>query len=289
MEIIEKLLSDCSSTAGYFFKYISANDAGKTGAHQAGFYIPRNVWPLFFDKPGKKGENKDIWINIKWPDGTSTQSRFIWYGRGTRAEYRLTNGFSFLTNDNVGDILVLSKQDKENFNGYLLSEEDDIDSFFDALNLSPNNAYQLLKPEYVLETKLEQLFESWMQSLTVDFPESKIISGKSRDFLGAIENTSNIKIDDLLLKWIDTEFSLFRYIENNRYKNFIEKPFSSVEELIKIANTILNRRKSRAGHSLENHLSHIFDTRRIPYSSQAVTEQNKNLILFFLILNCIKK
>jgi len=93
--------------------------------------------------------------------------------------------------------------------------------------------------------------------------------------LGAIENTSNIKIDDLLLKWIDTEFSLFRYIENNRYKNFIEKPFSSVEELIKIANTILNRRKSRAGHSLENHLSHIFDTRRIPYSSQAVTEQNK--------------
>ena len=31
-----------------FCKFISANDVGATGAHQAGFYIPKNCWPLMF-------------------------------------------------------------------------------------------------------------------------------------------------------------------------------------------------------------------------------------------------
>ena len=38
---------------------------------------------------------------------------------------------------------------------------------------------------------------------------------------------------------------------------------------------VLNRRKSRAGKSLEHHLSAIFDGNNIKYSSQAVTEGNK--------------
>ena len=38
---------------------------------------------------------------------------------------------------------------------------------------------------------------------------------------------------------------------------------------------VLNRRKSRAGKSLEHHLAAIFDGNRIQYSAQAVTEGNK--------------
>lgn len=45
-----------------FCKFISANDVGVTGAHQAGFYIPKNCWPLMFDAPGIKGTNKDRFI-----------------------------------------------------------------------------------------------------------------------------------------------------------------------------------------------------------------------------------
>ncbi len=275
MENIEKLIFDCSNSSGYFFKYISANDTGTTGAHQAGFYMPRDVWPLFFNEAGKKGENKDSWINIHWEHGIETQSRFIWYGKGTRAEYRLTNGFTFLTDDNVGDVLVLSKQDKENFNGYLLSDEESIDNFFASLNISPNDTCKLLKHEYFTEGALEEIFKKWILSLTVGFPESRIISNKSREFFSATNEIKNIKVDDLLLKWIDTEYSLFRCIESDRYKEYISTPFKSVEDLVKVANTILNRRKSRAGHSLENHLSCIFDSNNIPYSSQPVTEQNK--------------
>jgi type II restriction enzyme len=42
-----------------------------------------------------------------------------------------------------------------------------------------------------------------------------------------------------------------------------------------MANTVLNRRKSRAGKSLEHHLSAIFDGNGLIYKSQAVTEGNK--------------
>ena len=42
-----------------------------------------------------------------------------------------------------------------------------------------------------------------------------------------------------------------------------------------MANIVLNRRKSRAGKSLENHLAAIFDGNRLEYSAQAVTEGNK--------------
>jgi len=41
------------------------------------------------------------------------------------------------------------------------------------------------------------------------------------------------------------------------------------------ANTILNRRKSRAGKSLEHHLSEVFRTFELNFASQATTEDNK--------------
>ena len=41
------------------------------------------------------------------------------------------------------------------------------------------------------------------------------------------------------------------------------------------ANSILNRRKSRAGKSLEHHLSTIFSANKLIFEEQAITENNK--------------
>lgn len=74
---------------------------------------------------------------------------------------------------------------------------------------------------------------------------------------------------------MNAEFQLFKTIENDRYKDRIKTPFSSVGELVETANTILNRRKSRAGKSLENHLGEIFNQFKITYECQVVTEDRK--------------
>lgn len=47
-----------------FCKFTAANDAGSTGAHQAGYYMPKSAWSLMFDarskrrKQGSYSENK---------------------------------------------------------------------------------------------------------------------------------------------------------------------------------------------------------------------------------------
>lgn len=64
-------------------------------------------------------------------------------------------------------------------------------------------------------------------------------------------------------------------MEYERYGEIITRGFNSVDELVRVANIVLNRRKSRAGKSLEHHLSAIFDGNELKYSAQAVTEGNK--------------
>ena len=67
-----------------------------------------------------------------------------------------------------------------------------------------------------------------------------------------------INPDREILGWLNAEFQLFKALESNRYSKRIQIPFSTVEELVETANTILNRRKSRAGKSLEHHLEEVF-------------------------------
>ena len=55
----------------------------------------------------------------------------------------------------------------------------------------------------------------------------------------------------------------------------IKAGFQTVDDFIVLANQILNRRKSRAGKSLENHLSAIFDENHIQYATQVITEGKK--------------
>lgn len=81
--------------------------------------------------------------------------------------------------------------------------------------------------------------------------------------------------DKQLLKWIDTEYALFREFEEKVYAPIYSTPFPNCQELIKFSNTILNRRKSRAGKSLEHHLATIFTAAKLEYEEQAVTEDNK--------------
>lgn len=64
-------------------------------------------------------------------------------------------------------------------------------------------------------------------------------------------------------------------MENDRYAELIKNPFPSVEELVISANTILNRRKSRAGKSLEHHLEEIFRISELIFQTQVTTENNK--------------
>ena len=67
-EILNSAISKAQNAKHAFCRFITANDTGKNGSHQAGFYIPKCAAPLLFDTPGKKGENKDKLVKVKWQD-----------------------------------------------------------------------------------------------------------------------------------------------------------------------------------------------------------------------------
>ena len=81
--------------------------------------------------------------------------------------------------------------------------------------------------------------------------------------------------DKALLDWTEEEYRLFRALEHSRYGGIVSGGFTSVDDFIVLANQVLNRRKSRAGKSLEHHLAAIFDVNKIRYTPQGVTEGNK--------------
>lgn len=282
--ILQNAVQSAQKAEIAFSKFITANDTGYTGGHQAGFHIHKHAWSLFFDKPGEKGSNTDRWVVIRWQNDFTTNSRFIYYGTKTRNEYRLTNfgrGFPYLSEDNIGDLLIICKVNPEFYDAFVLQKDDEIEDFFAALNLSVNDTNKIIPKQFQIppEDKMFNCFLTYLKTLKIDFPSTYDLSGNARrcyNIAFDIGLTSILKDpDEKLLNWLDAEFQLFKTIENDRYSERIKTPFSSVEELVEIANTILNRRKSRAGKSLELHLSEIFYQFKLSFESQVITEDNK--------------
>ncbi|GGK07444.1 hypothetical protein GCM10007084_33210 [Parabacteroides faecis] len=124
-----------------FLKLITANDVGATGAHQAGFHLPKNSWKLFFDSPGIKGYNKDKYVIINWGNGLNTQSRAIYYGKGTRNEYRLTRfgqNFPFLKENNIDDVLGIIRNFDDTYEGFIIYKES-VQDFFKESGFTKDN------------------------------------------------------------------------------------------------------------------------------------------------------
>lgn len=274
----------CSVNAGLlaYCKFLSANDTGNTGAHQAGIYIAKSAISILFNEPGNKGQNLDRLVSIIWQDDFTTKSRFIYYGRETRDEYRITRfgqEFPYLKPNHTGDLFVLIKMNEDEYKGYVLETEEDINNFLEAFNIGPTDTGTLIQKETLrAETKLDMKFAEYISSLCVDFPISSDMSATARQLFNMVNNhEENITLNpDLeLISWVDAEFRLFRRLELERYGHLILQGFSSMEQFVEVANTVLNRRKSRAGKSLENHLSAIFDGNELKYSAQPVTEGNK--------------
>lgn len=282
-EILNSAICKVQNAKHAFCRFITANDTGKNGSHQAGFYIPKCAAPLLFDVPGEKGENKDKLVKVKWQDDFVTESRFIYYGQGTRNEYRITRfgkSFPFFEEDNVGDLLIIAQQSEDYYHGFILQTDQDIDDFFAYFNLSSEMTNQLIDvkqadtPEKQLETGIQELV-----TLYTNFPETKQMAKFARDIYNKVHKITDTEVcknpDLQLLKWIDTEYSLFRAFEEKVYAPIYSVSFPNCQELVKFSNVILNRRKYRAGKSLEHHLATIFTAARLEFEEQAVTEDNK--------------
>ena len=282
MSIAARTIQTAMSGQLTFTKFLAANDTGLTGGHQAGIYVSKPSVPILFDEPGVKGQNKEKWVKVNWQDNFETDSRFIYYGQGTRNEYRITNfgrGFPFLRPEYTGALFVFSKMSEDDYKGYVLNSEDEIDEFLSAFGLTPAETNRLIDLNRTDASLREQAaINQFINGLTVDFPTSEVMSSAARMISYATNINRSVTVadsDKAILQWTDQEYKLFRALEHARYGQIVANGFSTVDDFVALANQVLNRRKSRAGKSLEHHLAAVFDENRIQYSAQAITEGNK--------------
>ena len=281
--LTERAISSAIKGKRTFVKYISANDTGLTRSHQVGYYIGKKAVPILFDTPGIKGTNKERAIRISWQDGSVSDSMAKYYGTGTRNEYRVTRfgkGFEFLRHEYTGSMLVLVQHTEDEYEGYVLSSDEDMEEFRAAFDLSPTDSSILIdaergKPEKKLDAEMSRL----ISGLMVDFPDTEEMSEYARrltDFTGLCRPSDPVNIPDrVLLLWTDVEYRLFRAIENERYGPVVRAGFESMDRFVEMANTVLNKRKSRAGKGFEHHLSALFERNGLRFSGQCVTEGNR--------------
>ena len=145
-EILSLAIQSVTQSEGAFCRFLSANDTHATGGHQYGFLLPIAAYPIIFNQDKVKGENKDKTVKIRWQNDLETESRLTYYGKA-KNELRITrfgNDFPFFAEEHVGDLLIIAKQTDDDYEGYVLSTEEDIDTFMLHFNLSGDRPSQII-------------------------------------------------------------------------------------------------------------------------------------------------
>ncbi len=280
-ELVTKAVESVLSGKKAYCKFLSANDSGETGGHQSGILISKTAKDMLYTEQELK-ENHILKKTgkIRWQDDFSTNCTFTWYE--SKNELRITGfgrGFELLRPEYTGALFVLIKESDESYLGYLFNTDDDIQDFLDAFGITPAETNRPIELDRINPELVEkQAIETFISGLKVEFPSSQEMSSAARLIQYQVYLNKHLiqsDPDTMLLKWTEEEYRLFRAIEHARYGETVAKGFASVDDFIALANQVLNRRKSRAGKSLEHHLAAIFDENKIVYTAQAVTEGNK--------------
>jgi hypothetical protein len=272
---VEAAISDALLAGGALCKFISRNDLGLTGSHQYGFYLPKAAWRMFSSQSPVKGTNHKSLVRVDWPEGITTESAVTWYGNGTRSEYRLTRfgpNFEWLREEYVGALLVIVPFSLQLFHAYVLNSEEEIELFQASLGIETLGDWAVYTagPAKV-ETEdecLRRTFEERIQEVKA-FPTGAWMADSARQGVTNCQKSPSKSPDSTLLKWLAAEYHLFRLIERKLCLSEIAGPFNEIDDFISKAATIMNRRKSRAGHSLENHVGHLLKLEGIVFDGQA--------------------
>lgn len=281
--VCERAIDSAFESGNALLKFLSANDAGITGTHQEGFYLPIGAWRMYTPHAPTKGVNAEEEVEILWHDGSVTKSRIKWYGKGNktaksrpRHEYRLTRfgkDFPFHNADVVGDLWILVPKDYWHFQAFLLDRDEDIELLLAALGVGPFERWGVYEQGAgKVETEsdcLERNFQQFVSPLT-GFPSGSAFSNAARAFVEqCVKFSKGDIVDTAFVRWVEVEYQLFQRAERQICQREIARTFKDVDDFLKTARSIGNRRMSRGGRSLENHVDYVLTEANIPHDMRA--------------------
>jgi hypothetical protein len=128
------------------------------------------------------------------------------------------------------------------------------------------------------------MLDGLLEKFGIKFPGTREFSQLARESLADVSPTDDP--DSVLMAWLEREELLFRRLERHVVADRLKAGFLSgdnpdVDGFLSFSLSVQNRRKSRAGQSLENHLEALFTARRITFQRGVETEnRNKPDFLF---------
>ncbi|MBW4985873.1 type II restriction endonuclease [Mameliella sp. CS4] len=267
----------------WYVKRLSANDTGQTGGHQAGVYAPKplvfELFPTMDQQPPRENLDAFFTLHVDSHDVRS-EVRAIWYNNkywkvprpaNPRDEARITRfaGTPLQDPENTGALAVFSfvrepAGNTTTAHAWVCESAIEEDLIEERTGPVEPGMYLVWEPgqmrrsdrfperEYRASCHLEpdELPEAWRTA----YPTGLDIISKAVE----MRSDASLTPDKRLLRRRECEYELFLSIEKAIELPAIRAGFTTVEEFIARAQTVLQRRKSRSGRSLELHARAIF-------------------------------
>lgn len=260
----------------WYVKRLSGNDTLANGSHQAGFYLPKPVFfRLFPSLENQVQDNADKRFQMEidsHPD--AREVRVVWYNNrlrgGTRDEVRVTNlggaASPLLDPESTGALVVFAFREPEAGDTDLCKvwvcrdgvEEDIVERETGPVEpgrwaIWPPSGGLLKYFAAALKSDCRlaesELPPEWLKK----FPTGAEIVRKVIE----LRPDHALSVDLRLVRRRDCEFELFQSLEEAVELPRAKAGFPTIEDFLGAAQTVLQRRKSRSGRSLELHMKEI--------------------------------
>jgi hypothetical protein len=261
----------------WYLKRLSANDTLANKAHQAGPYFPKEllfgVLPAlhnrealnpriqieaFVDSHPEARQVTAIWYNNRYAGGTRDETRVTGWGGSASAlldpdstgalAVFVFKGGALPAGSNALHVWVCEGYQDEVFEDLVGPVEPG-----KSVTWRPGQATSLLTPKLPTSScsmTAADMPPAWL----LKFPAAQEIVRRSVEMQALQSQTP----DDRLTRRRKCEFEIFRSVEQVLEGPKVAAGFRSLDEFLILAQTILQRRKSRSGRSLELHAREIF-------------------------------
>lgn len=284
----------------WFVKYLAANDT-YAKAHQGGPYLAKDLIRAVFPKLSARShveKNPDLILPaILDSHGYQRDVRVVYYNakllgqRNGRDEARITRwggmDVPLVAADSTGSLVAFAYHsmpgnDADACRIWVCRSPEEEDELLDrvgpvdpgaGLIYSPIGATILIAAPARADRPCFLDYDEIPAAWLAEFPSGESMIAEVVDRLpSARAKSPDVRLQDRRA----CEYELFQSIEQFFTLPRIEEGFASVQLFVDFANAVTNRRKSRAGKSLELHVKRIFDEETLSYSYGKQTEDKRS-------------
>ena len=290
-------LSDYFLDVGY--KRISEVEINPSASNQHEFNGV-NIFKRIFGVEREELQGVFIYLSDNEDDIVIEGGKLTWYDSRKNdpkraAEYRLYySSNDAISKTSPGDLMIIGKRPNGIICIFFLPKDSTVENqllFLFNINkdsLSSNCEYKNIPEKerlnYISKIILENIgieikesndtiLEGLLRKFPQELPKTSEFSAFARDTSGVEDPLSDV--DNTIMVWMEMEETLFKTYEGYMVEQKLSSGFESVDDFISYSLSVHNRRKSRAGLALENHLAYIFILYDISFSRNKITELSK--------------